>query len=1314
MRTIRHYILLLLCCLCSVSMAKAEQDEIQLYDFHDGTMTLKQGAYVITKEINYDMNRLKMVGPAIRIEPNSVVTIRIPSGIKVSLWGSDAKPASKAADGQPSYPAVELPASSTLILKGDGVLKVHGGAGAWATAGTNGKDAGLHEGCVGGDTGRGGYGGNGSYGNAPGIGTAGGRGGDGGNCPDKVLSGHSGKFATGPEYCGHAGGNGEASADCGTIYVLGNLQIHTWQGGVAVPSWDSGFNVKQSTTKGGRVERIGDCMSQYVMFAGGGGGGNGGYAKSTFFGIGAGAPGAGGGGGGGSGGIKDNYYKSDLTCRYGQGGIGGSGDFVNGNTGGINCRYKDDNYPGSEYGGSGGAAGQMGHRGSNGHLYYTPFIVFADSTGAGSTCIDKASASDLQDVKYADLVSKHKLITNKMSSNNVKWHSNGTNYDALYFYQGMHLNPDNLPKVDTPTQRDFSYFMGYFDQYGNQVYDKEGNLDIILANDKDNTVYKKSNFGWIVTTTKDIELTAHWNDSVTVIVEHVIADPLTLDNENSFNSNSLVIRETRRFGFKTGEIPTVTTKAFMNLDDQRIESLLTDDESRLTANERRYYLLPGEAESITMKLDQSIVKIQHNYLRNSFRLDWDYSAVCTSEEEFEKNLINADDYTKAGEVKYGMSLTYPVVKPVRGKVIGGWEPANIDSMPAYKLTMKAVPADKLFSIVNNVIQGSSTCSLTLSKSVDISYGSTINIDVNYTDESYRLVNLEAKTQSEEVPVALTQVSETKYTFDMPNDNVELSGEFTFAQYKVEKITTNLPDRMHVALMDKEEKLYTDDAEWFGITADSCYGGKLADFDVYKTKHIYILAMLEGNEKTGMEKAYRPSVSVKVNDSQRGTPAMMIDHKVNGRLRKVFEYPVYDARKMEISVQWKEQSAKRITFNEAMKSRVSAVFSDCHDNIPIETGTDSRYSSAFANDYVVFDVQTSVSGFDANNINAWYLDARGKQIPVEISTVDAVNHRYQFKMPDQDMSIYFFDKQKLPVKTELPDIYSFYVPDSAVVGATIPLLISDMSRYSIPYSIKKIQHPVALFNRDLQMAESLPFSYIDVDSLGTQTGVGGFVVPETEELVIKNGIPYRPTLYNNWFSLYCDESLTLPEYVEAFDISVDEQNRLVLNSIENKDIMGCNPILCHILEEYVPIELYKGGNSFNTDYFVFVETDPNGMVEESSDESTSNYDLHVGGTLEEVTSAKLKEMGNPNETIYRLDYDEELGQPCFVAVEADDYVFDAYSVYVRGKKGEPVIPTGISVIEVTPTHKPAYNAYGMPVEGSAKGFVIKGGYKFIVK
>ena len=311
-----------------------------------GAYLLDGNIYVVNKNTIIDASGLSGI-PGLRVAEGAKTAIYIPSGITLTVYGSNAD------KGIGGCAGINVPQGSELSVVGEGTLIAYGGNAGSGSVGEDGTAPSFDASNSNNFSGTGGVGGGGG---GAGIGTAGGNGGNGGEQTklvkyikwDSTWSGDNGKN----------GENGTDSIMCGKVYISGvKTMIHGGKGGVP----NSELSKNSTTRTYSWASPCSNHNTSEVYFIGGsGGGGTGGYGM-------AGANiGTGGGGGGGASGAIGGTTWSGSGVKYApDGGRGGNGAplDVNGEEG---VGGTEKNVAPSEilsaavYGGNGGTGGACG------------------------------------------------------------------------------------------------------------------------------------------------------------------------------------------------------------------------------------------------------------------------------------------------------------------------------------------------------------------------------------------------------------------------------------------------------------------------------------------------------------------------------------------------------------------------------------------------------------------------------------------------------------------------------------------------------------------------------------------------------------------------------------------------------------------------------------------------------------------------------------------------------------------------------------------------------------------------------------------
>lgn len=303
--------------------------------------TMTEGnTYIVQNSVSF-LNTT-VGGSGMSVEDGATVVLYVPEGVTLTAIGANGSGRTGGGAG------IRVPATSTIVVVGGGIVDAVGGIAGKGEDGQNGNNGSGVSSGYGGKGGAGGVGGGGAGAAIGGIGGLGGGSGEGGG-------GRSG--ADGPGTNGGAGGNGDVSGAMGNIYILGCISTRL-RGGESGGMGSAGVSGARKIVQ----------LAYGKDFAGGGGGGGGGGAgtapKSP---IGAGGQSGGGGGGGGGGGLDSllAYYPDYDLNPQGGGGAGGKSNVAAGESGSVN----------EYYGGEGGSGGEAGAEGGAGNLYVSSTAV---------------------------------------------------------------------------------------------------------------------------------------------------------------------------------------------------------------------------------------------------------------------------------------------------------------------------------------------------------------------------------------------------------------------------------------------------------------------------------------------------------------------------------------------------------------------------------------------------------------------------------------------------------------------------------------------------------------------------------------------------------------------------------------------------------------------------------------------------------------------------------------------------------------------------------------------------------------------------
>lgn len=218
--------------------------------------------YVIQNSVSFSNSSTG--GSGMNVKDGATVVLYVPEGVTLTANGADGEGRTGGGAG------IRVPDSSTLIITGDGMVKVTGGNAGNGGDGESGLDASQYS------PGLGGQGGAGGGGAGAGIG---GRGGTGGS---------------------PSAGNGGSGESMGSVYALGSICIEVFSGIDGISGSHGGWGKHAWFTKSG-IDYFSSC-------GGFGGAGGAGSSPSCPIGGGGAAGGAGAKGGRGYYGVYDGSY----------------------------------------------------------------------------------------------------------------------------------------------------------------------------------------------------------------------------------------------------------------------------------------------------------------------------------------------------------------------------------------------------------------------------------------------------------------------------------------------------------------------------------------------------------------------------------------------------------------------------------------------------------------------------------------------------------------------------------------------------------------------------------------------------------------------------------------------------------------------------------------------------------------------------------------------------------------------------------------------------------------------------------------------
>ena len=415
----------------------------------DGTITnnATNKSYTLEAGKIYYLTQSKTFTGQIIVEAasGSAATLYLEEGVELNITGSNGS-----TYGAGGKAAIKLDEDATLILRGEGTLKVTGGNGANAGPGQDGNsDSASYAGYYRVTSAKGGNGGIGAGGGGAAIGTNGAVGGAGGQGGASVtLSNRQSKRQLANGNPGRDGDKGNDSLPAGTLIVLDSVQIF------ATAGTSGNASTSQGTAKGG-------ARSGFSAVAGRGGGGGAGGAGTGASAIGSGGAGGPGGGGGGGGGAE--FWGSGSSENVGTkrtiGGTGGNApNNANRSTGTVEW---NDRHTYSLKGGDGGNSGTQAGNFQKTGTYYVSTETGARVTIEGESLENADQGVDPETTK-------------------ITYYANG----EIFGDQIVYTKPDypNALTIENPTRTGYN-FIGWHKesdpalQAGNYYsdWDAEGN-----------------------------------------------------------------------------------------------------------------------------------------------------------------------------------------------------------------------------------------------------------------------------------------------------------------------------------------------------------------------------------------------------------------------------------------------------------------------------------------------------------------------------------------------------------------------------------------------------------------------------------------------------------------------------------------------------------------------------------------------------------------------------------------------------------------------------------------------------------------------
>lgn len=1281
MRNVYSIIIAVCCLLTMVGTSKAESN---FPSFGSGTLELGSGFYTLKANKNHNMNDYSPSsyhGAALKIKENCIVVVSL-NGYTLTLTGQNATVSYEAT------PAIEIPESSTLIITGwSGKLVLRGGDGYQAENGKSGVDADFscHNWQRGG---KGGSGGRGGHGSAPAIGTWAGKGGAGGTSPDAATARKNANHVHTNSNADLVGGSGTSTKSMGKLIVLGQIDVTVNKGGVNTPFVSN----TAALSKYALDEHSGIDPRYNYNCSAGGSGGQGGATIFAKFCIGAGAPGAGGGGAGGNGCILENLFCKDQEHHHGVGGLGGQSDTQKGGDGTRHTHQER-----SQKGQSGGKGGSQGSTGSHGMFYYT--LPMKISSSYADNIYSPDNSKRLNDMSKGDVI---KLLPKDVvgSITGATFSDGSTSYS---YYNGMTM--DNNLKVKIPTKpTPNSVFMGYWSTFGDKVFDKDGNLNIVVG--KSPKFIKDARNNWYVATgAVNMPLEARWSNVISVVENHFVENEEPVDGKKFadtplYSSRWSVVLE-------QGKTQTVVSKKFYDHDGKRIDALLTATEEKAAATARRFRIAAGEKEQVQVVLSKdSLVIINHYYERNEFDYALNYKGVLT-DSEFSTLLTNADTYTKPGKQKYGRSIVRPVLRSLRGKYVKDWKPTDAYEIPVGGVTMTPVVTDTTYYITQNVEQNETESYIDVSKVSGVAYQENVTVTAHLVGQTC-ISEYAFTTTHTGKPVSVTALNDTTFSFKMPDDDVDVRFTFAKIHYNLMASAANNP-AAKLAIRDRDGKMFTDDNDYFKFGKD-VLGGQLKDFKVYQDVQFDVIAEIDQTKiPDQVTKEYRPVVEVHCGNKDVNEEGHTKSGYVAGKFRKYYNYNLENCDETVVKIMWTERIAKTITLGNISEARIDEIFTDVEGNIYDEQHGGGK---ACRDDVVFFSIKTNINGFDCENISISYTDAEGnKQYDMVDKVMDELTGKlhYCFIMPGRDVSILLNSGKKVKISGSLPTAtrlmagsgerrtveYKLAINENAVEGSVVPYYI-----FNDDNTLKPLKHTTVLCNGGRDLAQEPAYKSLTRTIFGEtfSFSYGQFVVPSTD-VIIRNGYMLQPEMKGDWFGLYVDEDTDIPANVTAYNVVATEDGGFELRELKKSVLPANHPVVCKLSRMQI-------GPSDSNPHF-FMSSDPNTIT-------ISDVRPVIRGTMDETTLKALKEKHGTDKCIMLLDFDRSRNSIFFRPVYDDELVLKANSVYMVKEGGSAPLYPVAAIADVMADSVPTveYGIMGMQVDDSYKGIVIRNGKKYL--
>ncbi len=950
----------------------------------------------------------------ISIAPDATAAIELRYGQKLVVCGSNAQNIMlDSVIYAQACPGILIPPTSTLIVFGSGEIIAMGGNATSGMLGQNGGSAFLDGFYAKG--GYGGYGGAGGAGGAPGIG---GRGGLGGTSTPTVMPeikenpnlDHTYYYSPIPGVNGRDGTDGE---DMGALILLGDINVTAMAG-------KGGDIIRRYATHGANDNyRQRTFVLSCAFRAGyGGGGGNGGSGSRSLYDIGGGAPGAGGGGSGSAGGFMSKKAKDYDELQYitGEGGKGGVAcDSILSGRHGEGLQY--------EKGKSGGDKGKPGKRGDNGYLQFTPYAKLNFTFDSLSYDIVESLDDLPEDLLW---MFERKLVGAEWVSDDEE-----TTETEISMYYGQQMTELSVLPLDA--NNEFGHFLGYSDQYGKKVYDRDGKLALDTLDHSRNFAYNDKEDVWIVVCPDSVVLMPLWSGMRNIYVTRYKEDPNLFDSKTGIKR----YKDSDLYNYEYFSLP-------VGYDGKTIEiNIYKDSEGNVVVDKNKYlYNKDPEAETITIEVPRAgeavIVQLDFDAVRHT--LTWEG----LDEELMSRLCTNITDYTHADSIPVGRLINYPIFRQAEGKAFDHWEVRSADGtyttfdeelMPDMDIILRPVFRTATF---NADVRQTEGATVMMDMTSSIPYHSKVT-GVVHCNESFRCNEVNAYG-AESMNIVEVEYKDSTFTFTMPDEDVVVKADIEYHPFcvlsviKATETETKIDSIVYYATKDWTT-FYTDDNDYYKFNKES-FGGPISNMTYTVGDNISIHTDFRSDDG-----ARQGRVFVIRNLGEEDVIMDEVDMSLRGKGEDAISFFSFSVDSMmtktDIPVQilWTSPRYKfHIETNNPEDARIVSVSANGR-NI-----SDSYV--AYMDEQVSFRVETTDTTFNHANILLQYEDGYD-WITIAAGTYseEGDSLEYTFIMPEGDVRLTLATGTKYSILSEISDKgYSILAPTAAVAGYEVPCII----------------------------------------------------------------------------------------------------------------------------------------------------------------------------------------------------------------------------------------------------------------------------------